>query len=66
MISVVKNSPGHRLKAVDEHFARIERLLKELRKRIADVAEEVRLAAEQLLEATSQKAPTKRPSVKRD
>ena len=45
MISVVTNSPARRLKAVDEHVARIERLLEELRKTIADVAEEVRLAA---------------------
>jgi hypothetical protein len=41
----VRTSRAQRLRAVDEEFATIERLLKELRKRITDVAEEVRLAA---------------------
>jgi hypothetical protein len=61
----VKRSPIRILTAVDEQFARIERLLKELRKRIADVAEDVRLAAEQIREAAPQKAPAKRASARR-
>lgn len=61
---VVKNSPVSRLKAVEDHFAHIERLIKELRKRFADLAEEVRIAADQLGGVAPQNPPIKRPSVK--
>jgi hypothetical protein len=44
----VKSTPAQRLDAIDIHLAHIERLQKELRAGIADVAEEVRLAAAQL------------------
>jgi len=65
MISPVTHSPARRLKAVDDQFARIERLIKELRTRLADVAEEVRIAADQLDGVAPQTPPRKRSSVKR-
>ena len=61
---VVKNSPASRLKAVEDHFAHIERLIKELRKRFTDLAEEVRIAADQLGGVAPQSPPIKRPSVR--
>jgi hypothetical protein len=45
-------APG-RLTAVEEQFAEIERLLKILRRRIAEVAEDVRLATARSSKARS-------------
>lgn len=44
----MNTSPAKRLEAIDDHLARIERLQKELRTGITNVAEEVRVAAAQL------------------
>jgi chromosome segregation ATPase len=44
----VINSTARRLKAVEDHFARIEQLIKELRKQFTDLAEEVRIVAEEV------------------
>jgi hypothetical protein len=41
----VRKSIPVRLSAIEEQFASIEKLLKELRKRIEKVAEDVRIAA---------------------
>jgi hypothetical protein len=43
--AAVKKSIPVRLSAIEEQFASIEKLLKELRKRIENVAEDVRIAA---------------------
>ena len=51
----VKRTPAQRLDAIDIHLAHIERLQKELRAGIADVAEEVRIAAAELRTAERQR-----------
>jgi hypothetical protein len=43
--AAVKKSIAVRLSTIEEQFASIEKLLKELRKRIENVAEDVRIAA---------------------
>jgi hypothetical protein len=42
----VRKSNPVRLSAIEEQFASIEKLLKELRKRIENVAEDVRIATD--------------------
>ena len=44
----MKRTPAQRLDAIDVHLAQIERLEKELRAAITDVAEQVRVAAAEL------------------
>lgn len=51
----MKSTPSQRLDAIDVHLAHIERLQKELRTGITDVAEEVRVAAAQLRTAERQR-----------
>ena len=48
------------LAAVEEHLTSIELLLKDLRKRVAEVAEAVRVAAEQQPNGNGGKARTSR------
>jgi hypothetical protein len=63
----VKNSIN--LTEVDEHLADVERMLKTLRNRVAEVAEQVRIAAEQLgtgpaAAGKHRKSPAKPASIK--
>lgn len=59
----VENSCIKRLHAAEERLAEIERLLRAVRKRLADAAEDVRIAAHAA--ARARKARSKRPGAKR-